>query len=109
MTFDDNKGRGGSARDTGVEISAVCVDFLTEKHGKFTYVNIDVEGAEKQMLKGAINTLQQDKPRLCMAVYHRSEDIFDLVNQVKRANPDYKIFLRHHPHISFWDTNIYCI
>ncbi len=109
LHFDDNKGRGGSARDTGVEIPAVCVDFLTEKHGKFTYVNIDVEGAEKEMLKGAVNTLQQDKPRLCMAVYHRSEDIFDLINQVKKANPDYKIFLRHHPHISFWDTNIYCI
>ena len=64
---------------------------------------------ENEMLKGAIITLQQDKPKLCMAVYHKSEDIFDLVNKVREIYLDYKIYLRHHPHISFWDTNIYCI
>ncbi len=109
LNFDDNKGRGGSAKSDGIEIPAVSVDYLTEKYGKFTYLNIDVEGAEKEMLKGAKMTLQQHKPKLCMAVYHRSEDIFDLINQLKNINSDYKIYLRHHPHISFWDTNIYCI
>ena len=63
---------------------------------------------EAEMLKGAVNTLQS-MPKLCMAVYHRSEDIFSLVNKINEINDDYKIFLRHHPHISFWDTNIYCI
>lgn len=109
LYFDDNKGRGGSAKSEGVEIPAVCVDYLTEKYGKFTYLNIDVEGAEKDLLQGATNTLQQDKPKLCMAAYHRSEDIFALVNQIKEINGEYKIYLRHHPHISFWDTNLYCI
>ena len=37
------------------------------------------------------------------------EDIFALINRVKEINPNYKIYLRHHKHISFWDTNIYCI
>lgn len=109
LHFDDNKGRGGSAKNDGVEIPAVCVDYLTEKYGKFTYLNIDVESAENEMLKGAKITLQQDKPKLCMAVYHKSEDIFDLINKVKEINSDYKVYLRHHSHISFWDTNIYCI
>ena len=109
LHFDDNKGRGGSAKSDGVEIPAVCVDYLTEKYGKFTYLNIDVEGAEKELLQGAETTLKHHKPKLCMAVYHRSEDIFDLINRVKEINPNYKIYLRHHPHISFWDTNIYCI
>ncbi len=109
LHFDDNKGRGGSAKSEGVEIPAICVDYLTENYGKFTYINIDVEGAEKEMLQGAELTLQQYKPKLCMAVYHRSEDIFDLINRAKNINSDYKIHLRHHPHISFWDTNIYCI
>ncbi len=109
LHFDDNKGRGGSAKSEGVEIPAICVDYLTENYGNSTYINIDVEGAEKEMLQGSKTTLQQYKPKLCMAVYHRSEDIFELVNKVKEINPDYKVFLRHHPHISFWDTNIYCI
>ena len=109
LFFDGNKGRGGSAKDKGESIFSVTVDELSEKHGKFTYLNIDVEGAEKEMLQGAEMTLKQHKPKLCMAGYHRSEDIFALVNQINEINGDYKIYLRHHPHISFWDTNIYCI
>ncbi len=109
LFFDGNKGRGGSAKDSGEAIESVTVDEIAEKYGIFTYLNIDVEGAEKEMLQGAKNTLQQYKPKLCMAGYHRSEDIFALVNRVNEINGDYKIYLRHHPHISFWDTNIYCI
>lgn len=108
LFFDGNKGRGGSAKENGESIFSVTVDELTEKYGKFTYINIDVEGAEKEMLQGAEKSLQH-KPKLCMAVYHRSEDIFALVNQINGINGDYKIYLRHHPHISFWDTNLYCI
>ena len=109
LFFDGNKGRGGSAKDVGENIFSVTVDELSEKYGKFTYINIDVEGAEREMLQGAEKTLKQHKPKLCMAGYHRSEDIFALVKQINEINGDYKIYLRHHPHISFWDTNIYCI
>lgn len=107
LRFDAGKGRGGSAKAEGTEIQAVCVDWLAEKLGKFTYINVDVEGAEKEMLNGAEKTLKVYTPKICMAVYHRSEDIFTLVNRINEINPQYKIYLRHHPHISFWDTNIY--
>ncbi len=108
LKFDGNKGRGASAKSDGEETEALCVDYIFENHGTFTYLNIDIEGAESEMLRGAVNALK-NKPKLCMAAYHRSEDIFKLVNKVNEINPDYKIYMRHHPHISFWDTNIYCI
>lgn len=109
LHFDGNKGRGGSAKNLGVEISAICVDYILEKYGKFTYLNIDVEGAEKEMLEGATKFFKDCTSKMCMAVYHKSEDIFALVNRINEINLEYKIYLRHHPHISFWDTNIYCI
>ncbi len=108
LKFDGNKGRGAAAKADGEEITAICVDSIFEKHGNFTYLNIDIEGAESKMLDGAANALKH-KPKLCIAAYHRSEDIFALVNKINSINPRYKIHLRHHPHISFWDTNIYCI
>lgn len=108
LTFDGNKGRGASAKSQGEEKNAICVDYITEKYGDFSYINIDIEGTESEMLKGANLTLAS-RPKLCMAVYHKSEDIFALINKVKEMNSDYKIYLRHHKHISFWDTNIYCI
>lgn len=108
LSFDGNKGRGASAKALGEEISAICVDYIFEKYGNFTYLNIDVEGAESEMLRGAAAALKS-RPKLCMAAYHRSEDIFELINKIHSINPDYKFYLRHHPHISFWDTNIYCV
>ena len=108
LTFDGNKGRGASAQSQGEEKNAICVDYITEKYGDFSYLNIDIEGAESEMLKGAYLTLA-NRPKICMAVYHKSEDIFALVNKIKEINSDYKIYLRHHKHISFWDTSIYCI
>ena len=108
LTFDGNKGRGASAQSQGEEKNAICVDYITEKYEDFSYLNIDIEGAESEMLKGACLTLA-NRPKICMAVYHKSEDIFALVNKIKEINNDYKIYLRHHKHISFWDTNIYCI
>lgn len=109
LFFDSDKGRGSSANENGERVFSVTVDELKKRYGKFTYLNVDVEGSEKEMLEGSKITLQQDKPKICMAVYHRSEDIFALVNKINEINDDYKIYLRHHPHISFWDTNIYCI
>lgn len=106
--FDGNKGRGASAKTGSEEIQAICVDRIFEEYGNFTYLNIDIEGAESEMLCGAVNALGH-KPKLCIAAYHRSEDIFELINRINSINPDYKIYLRHHPHISFWDTNIYCV
>ena len=108
IEFDGNKGRGASAKTGKEKINALCVDGIFEKYGKFTYLNTDIEGAESEMLKGAENALKT-KPKICMAAYHRSEDIFELVNKISSINPGYRIYLRHHPHISFWDTNIYCI
>ena len=108
LSFDGNKGRGASAKEGKEETQAVCVDGIFEKYGKFTYLNIDIEGAEGEMLKGAENALKH-KPKICMAAYHRSEDIFELINKIHAINPEYRIYLRHHKHISFWDTNIYCI
>ena len=109
LFFDGNKGRGSSANAKGESVFSVTVDDLREKYGKFTYLNIDVEGSEKEMLEGSKITLQQDKPKICMAVYHRSEDIFALVNKINKINGDYKIYLRHFEYLPAWDTNFYFI
>lgn len=108
ISFCGSKGRGGSKNDSGEKISAVTVDRLSEKH-LVSYIKADVEGAESEMLNGAETVLKAQKPKLNIAAYHRGEDIFYLVNRIAEINGDYKIYLRHHPHISFWDTNIYCI
>ncbi len=53
-------------------------------------------------------TLRLFAPKLNLAAYHRFEDIFRLPLLIKKLNPDYQIYLRHHPYIPAWDTNLYC-
>ncbi len=108
LNFCGDKGRGGSADRQGTKIRTVTVDGIFDTYGPFTYINTDVEGCESEMLKGAFSCLQK-KPKLCMAVYHKSQDLFHLINSINEINSDYKFYLRHHPHISFWDTNLYCV
>lgn len=103
-TFGGNKGRGSGLNNTGTKITTVTVDSL---NGDFTYIKADIEGEEMKMLSGAVNTLKS-RPKLNIAAYHRSGDIFGLVNRIAEINPEYKIYLRHHRHISLWDTNLYC-
>ncbi|MCH5191221.1 MAG: FkbM family methyltransferase [Oscillospiraceae bacterium] len=109
IPFGGGKGRGSAVLDDGETISCADVDTLNQKYGIFTYIKADVEGAEKEFLDGAEKTLKEYKPKLNIAAYHRSEDIFYLVKRIHEINGEYKIYLRHHPHISFWDTNLYCI
>lgn len=106
--FDKKGGRMSAVSDTGVKIKAVSVDSLF--CGKaVSYIKADVEGCEYEMLLGAKDTIRRYKPKLNIALYHRGEDIFKLPLMIKAIHPDYKFYLRHHPYIPAWDTNLYCI
>ncbi len=74
-----------------------------------TYIKIDVEGAEANALKGAEQTIREFSPKLNVALYHRNEDMFELPLMISRMNRKYKLYMRHHPYIPDWDTNLYCI
>lgn len=90
----------------GVQVPVMTVDSMKLTP---TYIKVDIEGMESEMLKGAECTLKACKPKLNLAAYHRSEDMFRLILQLHAINPDYRFFLRKHPYIPCWDLNIYAI
>lgn len=106
--FDKKGGRMSAVSDSGVKIKAVSVDSLFSDKS-VSYIKADVEGCEYETLLGAENTIRKHKPKLNIALYHRGEDIFKLPLMIKELQPDYKFYLRHHPYIPSWDTNLYCI
>lgn len=110
LSFDNDLGRGSSAVLSENGQAVTSVDGLSKELGiAFTYIKADVEGCEAQMLKGSVNTLKKHKPKLNVAAYHRSEDIFKLPMFIHNINPNYDIYLRHHRYIPCWDLNYYCV
>ena len=106
--FNAAAGRQSSFSDKGDEVETVTVDTLA-KDKTVTYLKMDVEGAEYEALCGAQKTLKTHKPKLNIALYHRSEDIFLLPLKIASINPDYRFYIRKHPYIPCWDMNLYCV
>ncbi|MEE0945892.1 MAG: FkbM family methyltransferase [Acutalibacteraceae bacterium] len=98
-----NKGRGNKQSGKTVEIPCVSVDGIAVAE-PFTFIKMDVEGNEAKAIEGAKKAIGQ-KPKMHIAAYHRSEDIFSIPIKVLEINPDYKIYMRKHRAIPAWDIN----
>ncbi len=108
LIFSSKAGRQSTISDKGEEIEAVSIDDLCGGK-RVSYIKMDVEGVEYEAISGAENTLKSQKPKLNIALYHRSKDIFELPLKIAEINPDYKFYLRRHPYIPCWDMNLYCV
>jgi FkbM family methyltransferase len=58
---------------------------------KVDFIKADIEGAERDMLKGAFNTLKTCAPKLAICTYHLPDDLEVLEKLILEANPNYKI------------------
>jgi len=92
----------------GVEIPAFTLNKLAKKFVP-TYIKIDAEGAEIDILNGGAKTISEFKPKIKIATYHKNRDIFEIPILLNELNKDYKIYMCHHPYIPAWDTDFYCV
>ena len=73
------------------------------------YIKFDVEGAEKEALMGCEKTIAAYRPDLCISLYHRSGDIFNLPLMLEKASPGYSMFLRRVRCLPAWEINLYAV
>ena len=86
----------------------MSVDSIVGNNGA-SYIKFDVEGNEALAIEGTAQTIKAFKPKMCIAAYHRFDDILTIPERVLAINPDYKLYIRHFPYIPAWDTNYYFI
>jgi len=55
------------------------------------FIKADIEGAERDMLRGATNVLKTFAPKLAICTYHLPDDPEVLESIIKEANPDYTV------------------
>ena len=86
-------------------------DFVREKNiPKVDFIKMDIEGAELDALKGAINTIKTFKPKLAICIYHKPEHFYEIPTFIKSIVPEYKIWLLNNESpIDFWNgTKAFC-
>ncbi len=97
-----------------VKMNAVTVDEFVESNNieKIDYLKMDVEGAEKHILEGAVNTIKKFRPSLAIAVYHGGElfmeDFYKVPVFIKKITENYEYYIRT---FSPWggETILFCI
>ena len=73
---------------------------------KIDYIKFDVEGAEYEALLGAHNSILRCRPTMLLSLYHRSRDIFYLINYINEKYPFYEMKLRRTKCLPAWEINL---
>jgi FkbM family methyltransferase len=78
--------------------------------GEVDLVKIDVEGHDREAIRGMRELLQRSKPVVAVSLYHRPRDIVELTLFLKQALGDasYRFYVRQHLYNSF-ETVLYAI
>ena len=84
-----------------IKKNAITIDKFVEENNieKIDYIKMDVEGAEKNILEGAIKTIKKFKPSLAIAIYHGGklfmEDFYNIPIFIKNViNEGYEYYIR---------------
>lgn len=116
VPFRQGEGRGSRAEDEPngfaecVTVDAFCgFTHVDSKAPPVGSIKIDAEGMDARVLYGAANTLWCCKSNVCVAVYHRAEDLFSLPLLLHRYDPKYKLYLRKKPCLPAWDVFLYAV
>lgn len=101
-------GIGAAAkRQKEMEAASFTADELCA--GRIDLIKLDVEGAEREALRGAETVIRHDRPVLCVSLYHRTDDLFALPETLRKLCPDYLFSLRRVPCIPAWDLLLYAV
>ncbi|MBR5616462.1 MAG: FkbM family methyltransferase, partial [Clostridia bacterium] len=95
LIFEDSGNRNagvdteGQARRT-IEVAALPIDAVCEDE-RIDYIKYDVEGSEREAIEGSARIIREQKPDLLISLYHRTEDLHELILQVKSLCPEYRL------------------
>lgn len=78
------------------EITTLDSYVREKKIPRVDFIKLDVEGAEMDILKGAISTIVRFKPILALSAYHKWDDFWTLMNFVKSIRSDYEFAMRQY-------------
>ena len=77
------------------KIQVVTLDEVL-KSETVTFIKMDIEGEEINALKGAVNIIAEQKPRLAISAYHEGSPMIDIAYLLLKIVPEYRLILRNY-------------
>lgn len=76
-------------------VEVVSVDDFIAENGidKLDFIKMDVEGMERDVIMGAMKTINRFKPRLAIPLYHNTSDLITIPLLISRLK-DYRLYIR---------------
>ncbi|MBT8342143.1 MAG: FkbM family methyltransferase [Desulfatitalea sp.] len=94
--FISGGGLGSRISDNG-DVMVQCVSLDHALAGfKPTFICMDVEGAEPEVLKGAERLLRANRPDLGICVYHAPHHLWEIPLYLNSLSLDYRLYLRNY-------------
>lgn len=82
--------RGGTTRIATVKLD----DMLSNT--RIDLLKLDIEGSEAMALRGARRLIAEGRPIICASLYHKPEDVWDLLLLIASIVDDYDYYIRQH-------------
>jgi len=104
---------GGSAVNSSISeygdtaLKMISLDNVLLSH-QATYLNMDIEGSELAALEGAKKFIRQHELEMAIAIYHRPQDLWTILNKVLDIKPGYTFFIRNYTGRPA-ETVLYCL
>lgn len=95
MEFPEDYSGSGKSSEKTVSVEVVSLDSYL-KGNPVSFIKMDIEGAEMDALLGMRETIRVHKPKLAICIYHKHEDIFEIMSYVLSIVPEYKCYIRHY-------------
>lgn len=81
--------------ETPYKVVSITLDTFIKKNNIPTvnFIKMDIEGAERDALKGAENIIRKYKPRLAISVYHLDDDFEVIPRLINSIRDDYEFYI----------------
>ena len=88
----------GSSRisdDGNFSIETISIDEMLGG-SPATFIKMDIEGAEQEALIGCRNTINRYHPILAISIYHKINDLWNILYDLMKRCTGYKFYMRHY-------------